>query len=733
MQYDLNGDGLIGPTTAVIETIGASTLTKVADSYLVNYGVTNVQINYGGSYAAEGQFGAWTPIGAEQTVGGYVVAWKNGSADQYVVWSTDVGGNYMWQNGGFISASSTLMQALEVTFQQDLSGGGPVASRVTIESAGSTILTNVAGYLLLDAAGSLSGPLLAYGDQYATSFQGGTVMGAEWKGDGYVVAWNNGTDAYSFWTTDVSGRVVSQTGYLSGTNTQMQAFESTLQQDLNADGVIGINNAPFDIQVVYTGNSAYQSYFTAAAQRWQQVITRDLPGMMHSTYGFIDDLRIDATARAIDGVNGILGQAGPSSDALRPGSSLPYHGIMEFDSADLANMANNGTLLNVILHEMGHVLGLGTLWSYKGLSSGSSYWGTNALDAYRLVGGTGNVVPLEAGGGPGTRYVHWSESVFDNELMTGFVEPSGVSMPLSIVTIGSLHDLGYTVNYNASDAYWLPGRLMTDAESVAEASGSGTVSETAPSTAIEAAGASTLLQDEDHYFLDAIGDEWVPPLSYAGVAVTAGQFGGWTPIGVEQTEGGFQMAWKMAGEDQYIVRQTDSAGQWLSQTAVLSGGSAALQSLEVGFSQDLNGDGVTGLHSVEIEAQGAASLFRVADGYSLQAADDSAGVQLKFDGAVVTAGQFGGWMPIAAEKTAGGYEVAWKVDGADQFIVWQTDSNGNWVSQGAVTSGNSAALKAYEQGFAQDLDGDGEVGAQPAGDGTVTVASASNPADWILH
>ena len=143
----------------------------------------------------------------------------------------------------------------------------------------------------------LSGPLLAYGDQYATSFQGGTVMwGAEWKGDGYVVAWNNGTDAYSFWTTDVSGRVVSQTGYLSGTNTQMQAFESTLQQDLNADGVIGINNAPFDIQVVYTGNSAYQSYFTAAAQRWQQVITRDLPGMMHSTYGFIDDLRIDATA-----------------------------------------------------------------------------------------------------------------------------------------------------------------------------------------------------------------------------------------------------------------------------------------------------------------------------------------------------------------------------------------------------------------------------------------------------
>ena len=97
----------------------------------------------------------------------------------------------MWQSASNISGSSTLMQALEATFQQDLSGGGPVGSRITIESAGSTTLTNVSGYLLLDAAGSLSGPLLAVGDQYANSFQGGlSVLGAEWTGNGYVVAWN---------------------------------------------------------------------------------------------------------------------------------------------------------------------------------------------------------------------------------------------------------------------------------------------------------------------------------------------------------------------------------------------------------------------------------------------------------------------------------------------------------------------------------------------------------------
>ena len=41
----------------------------------------------------EGQFGAWTPVGAEQTAGGYQVAWKHGSDDQYFVWNTDSNGN----------------------------------------------------------------------------------------------------------------------------------------------------------------------------------------------------------------------------------------------------------------------------------------------------------------------------------------------------------------------------------------------------------------------------------------------------------------------------------------------------------------------------------------------------------------------------------------------------------------------------------------------------------------
>ena len=59
---------------------------------------------------------------------------------------------------------------------------------------------------------------------------------------------------------------------------------------------------PFNISVAYSGNSAYQSYFTQAAQRWQQVITTDLSDVSSSLYGSIDDLLIHASVVSIDGV-----------------------------------------------------------------------------------------------------------------------------------------------------------------------------------------------------------------------------------------------------------------------------------------------------------------------------------------------------------------------------------------------------------------------------------------------
>ena len=69
-------------------------------------------------------------------------------------------------------------------------------------------------------------------------------------------------------------------------------------------------------------------------------------------------------------------------------------------------------------------------------------------------------VPLESHGGGGTADSHWSEDVFFNELMTGFVNtrvtvPTGPLNPLSVMTIQSLADIGYVVNDKAADTYAL--------------------------------------------------------------------------------------------------------------------------------------------------------------------------------------------------------------------------------------------------------------------------------------
>ena len=101
-----------------------------------------------------------------------------------------------------------------------------------------------------------------------------------------------------------------------------------------------------------------------------------------------------------------------------------------------------------------------------------------------------------------------------------------------------------------------------------------------------------------------------------------------------------------------------------------------------------------------IEAQGSTSLVQVANDYFLYPVGGSSGPELSYNGAPVTAGEFGSWTPIGAEKTASGYEVAWQVTGADQYSVWNTDSSGNYLSNavGAV-SGNSFALQSVETEF----------------------------------
>jgi len=248
--------------------------------------------------------------------------------------------------------------------------------------------------------------------------------------------------------------------------------------------------APFTITVVFLGglNTAQKNAFKRAADRWSQVIVGDLPDVVIGGQ-LIDDVLIEASGTPIDGPGGILGQAGPTH--LRPASAgaaafLPAKGRMQFDTADLASMQANGTLNDVITHEMGHVLGIGTIWTNKGLLAGANgnnptFTGTNTKKEYGTLKGTGPaVVPVENTGGAGTKNSHWRESVFSNELMTGFV--ASPPNPMSRLTVASLKDLGYVVDLSKAEPYSLPSHLKM-AESgllVAAQADRGTVLPTVP-------------------------------------------------------------------------------------------------------------------------------------------------------------------------------------------------------------------------------------------------------------
>ena len=113
-------------------------------------------------------------------------------------------------------------------------------------------------------------------------------------------------------------------------------------------------------------------------------------------------------------------------------------------------------------------------------------------------------------------------------------------------------------------------------------------------TVIEGFGSTSLVESSSNYLLQPNSGAAVE-LSYDGAPVVAGQFGGWTPMAAAQTASGYEVAWKMAGSDQYTIWYVDSGGNYLSSAFdSASGSSAQLKSFETSFHEDLNGDGSIG-------------------------------------------------------------------------------------------------------------------------------------------
>lgn len=314
----------------------------------------------------------------------------------------------------------------------------------------------------------------------------------------FAVASGSGTITGASATTNAQGvaAVGSWTlGVAPGTNTlTATATGSAFQGNPATFSATGTGAQSFEIEVRYASDlgdgqaptSAQRAAFTNAAQRWAEIIVGDLSDVSlnvgsGSCAGWnrpalnedIDDLVIYVLLEPIDGPFGVLGSAGPCF--IRNGDNLPVMGVMRFDTADLDRMVTNGTMASVIQHEMGHVLGLGTLWGVFNLVANPSrpsspgvdthYTGSNGQAGFDAIGGTGynagGKVPLENTGVSGSADSHWRESVLAFELMTPAINAG--ANPLSVLTARSLQDLGYLVDASRADAFAISLSLTADA------------------------------------------------------------------------------------------------------------------------------------------------------------------------------------------------------------------------------------------------------------------------------
>lgn len=235
-------------------------------------------------------------------------------------------------------------------------------------------------------------------------------------------------------------------------------------------------NNEFTISLLKMGpvESRFDIAFQNAKKRWEEIIVGDVPdepGLLYffdwfdyffgfSYNGPVDDVVIGYHIDYIDGEGGVLGFAGPR--IIRKGSYIPVSGIMKFDSEDFKSMSQSDIEL-VILHEMGHVLGIGPIW--KKVCGNDCYNGdTNykcnkaSKEFKRIVNqyGTLRLQPYEC--------MHWAEDNFgylNDELMTPIFDED-MYQPISRVTVGALEDVGYQVDYAAADPYESSNKIIKD-------------------------------------------------------------------------------------------------------------------------------------------------------------------------------------------------------------------------------------------------------------------------------
>ena len=210
-------------------------------------------------------------------------------------------------------------------------------------------------------------------------------------------------------------------------------------------------------------------------------------------------------------------------------------------------------------------------------------------------------------------------------------------------------------------------------------------------------GDNTINGAPQYYIVDGSNDPI--GLTYGGATKGPTSYAGWSATQViASVSGGYEVLWSHSSK--YDVWKVDASGNFVSSI------NAKLWQDELKFNQDLNGDGDTGL--VTVEAIGNVHLKHGDNTYNgapqyyiVDGSNDPIG--LTYGGATKGSTSYAGWSATQViASVSGGYEVLWSH--SSKYDVWKVDASGNFVSS------INAKLWQDELKFNQDLNGDGDTG-----------------------
>jgi hypothetical protein len=249
----------------------------------------------------------------------------------------------------------------------------------------------------------------------------------------------------------------------------------------------GSARAAFNLTVTITNPASFtatqltnlQGALATAEAGWEQVITGYQPGIAISgvSIAIISGSAFADTFQPATVFQGGFTLATSTTIRINPAVIDSY---ASWDGAGPPNpnpaYLGQNYLDNILMHEMGHALGIGTLWDENSVYTFGTgqYTGTHGVQAYQAeFDPSATFVPVELAGSSGTMNTHWDQLMRSSsqegnpsdpwslspltgvtdahgrdramELMTGALDPDYGQPFLSNTTIQSLRDLGFTV------------------------------------------------------------------------------------------------------------------------------------------------------------------------------------------------------------------------------------------------------------------------------------------------